>query len=196
MWKIITILALSVLLSGCITTGREATNLDDSRFIVPYTPGQQQQQSASMLEHSIDTAGQNAFPSSRHTSGRKTFVFSPRAHAWAVYDQSGQRVKTGRASGGQKYCADVGRGCKTVVGHYRVYSKRGVDCVSKKFPIGKGGASMPNCMFFHGGYAIHGSYQVPDYNASHGCIRVLPSAANWLNNNFMDIGTSVVVESY
>jgi N-acetylmuramoyl-L-alanine amidase len=27
-------------------------------------------------------------------------------------------------------------------------------------------------VYFHGGYAIHGSYSVPAYLASHGCVRV------------------------
>jgi lipoprotein-anchoring transpeptidase ErfK/SrfK len=51
-------------------------------------------------------------------------------------------------------------------------------------------------MFFHGGYAIHGSYQVPGYNASHGCIRVHPSDAEWLSDNFVRYGTKVVVKPY
>lgn len=55
---------------------------------------------------------------------------------------------------------------------------------------------MPYCMFFRGNYAIHGSPDVPNYNASHGCIRVLPSAARWLSRNFIRIGTTVIVRSY
>ena len=35
-------------------------------------------------------------------------------------------------------------------------------CVSSKFPLGKGGAPMPYCMFFRGGYAIHGSPRIID----------------------------------
>ncbi|MCB1827469.1 MAG: L,D-transpeptidase, partial [Coxiellaceae bacterium] len=37
---------------------------------------------------------------------------------------------------------------------------------------------------------------VPNYNASHGCVRVKPNAAKWLRYNFMTIGTRVVVTSY
>ena len=38
---------------------------------------------------------------------------------------------------------------------------------------------MPYSIFFHGGYAIHGSYEVSRLGrpASHGCIRLLPSHA-------------------
>ena len=35
-------------------------------------------------------------------------------------------------------------------------------------------------MFFNGGIAIHGSTSVPTYPASHGCVRVPLSAAEWL----------------
>lgn len=146
--------------------------------------------------HSDDTKGRSHFPKHRADIKQKTFIFDPKATAWAAYDANGNRVKTGRASGGKGFCADVGRPCRTVTGRFKVYSKRGPDCVSNKYPVGEGGAPMPNCMFFHGGYSIHGSYNVPDHNASHGCVRVLPSAAKWLDNNFMQIGTRVVVERY
>ncbi len=40
-------------------------------------------------------------------------------------------------------------------------------------------APMPYSIFFHGGYAIHGSYDIHDlgYPASHGCIRLHPDDA-------------------
>lgn len=34
--------------------------------------------------------------------------------------------------------------------------------------------------YFHGGYAVHGSTSVPNYPASHGCVRVTIEAMNWL----------------
>jgi N-acetylmuramoyl-L-alanine amidase len=34
--------------------------------------------------------------------------------------------------------------------------------------------------YFHGGYAIHGSYSVPAYPASHGCVRVAVPTMDWL----------------
>ena len=86
--------------------------------------------------------------------------------------------------------------------NFKVYRKEGEDCVSNTFPIESdnhevaGGAPMPYCMFFHGGYADHGANAVPEHNASHGCVRIFPSAAQWLNENFMDIGTKVVVLPY
>lgn len=192
MWKTIVVLMLSSLLMACAHN----YNMNESRYLVPHQSGDSDERPAHKMHHAEDKKGRNAFPATRTATGKKVFIFDPKVRAWAAYDANGYRVKTGRASGGKHYCADVGRGCKTVVGSFRVHNKRGPECKSNKFPLGKGGAPMPNCMFFHKGYAIHGSYHVPDYNASHGCIRVLPSAASWLNNNFMDVGTNVVVKGY
>ena len=153
--------------------------------------------SNSTLPHySQDNKGANVFPMQRPATGRKVFIFDPKYTAWAVYDKDGNRVKTGRASGGAGYCKDINRSCRTAVGSFQVYHKQGENCESTKYPVGEGGAPMPNCMFFHRGYAIHGSPYVPDYNASHGCIRVTPSAARWLNNNFITNGTTVIVKPY
>lgn len=105
-------------------------------------------------------------------------------------------VKSGRASGGRSYCPDVGRSCKTPAGTFYIQSKGGAGCRSSRYPVGKGGAKMPYCMFFSRYYAVHGSYDVPPRNASHGCIRVTPSDALWLHRNFMDIGTKVIVKPY
>jgi lipoprotein-anchoring transpeptidase ErfK/SrfK len=40
-------------------------------------------------------------------------------------------------------------------------------------------APMPHAIFFHGGYAIHGSYEISRLGgpASHGCVRLHPAAA-------------------
>jgi L,D-transpeptidase catalytic domain len=55
-----------------------------------------------------------------------------------------------------------------------------------------GGAGMPYCMHFNGGYAMHEGY-VPRYAASHGCIRLPKGMAE----HFFDAspeGTPVVVK--
>jgi L,D-transpeptidase catalytic domain len=127
--------------------------------------------------------------------GGRVFVFNPRHNYWAAY-KSGRLVGKGRASGGKSYCPDVGRRCLTPRGHFRVYSKGPASCKSSKYPVGRGGAKMPYCMFFYRGYAIHGSYNVPRRNASHGCIRVRPNAARWLSRQFMQHGTKVIVKPY
>lgn len=131
------------------------------------------------------------------TGGKKLFVFNPRNRSWAVYDQNGSRVATGVASGGGEYCTDVDRACRTPEGEHRVYRKGSLSCASKTYPLPNGGAKMPMCMFFRGGYAIHGSDDVPErYNASHGCIRVQTPAAIWLNRQFLSQGASVWVLPY
>lgn len=125
-----------------------------------------------------------------------TFIFNPRTHQWTAINHNGQVVKSGRASGGRGYCSDIRRSCRTPSGTYHVISKGSAGCRSSRYPVGHGGAPMPYCMFFSKYYAIHGSYDVPNYNASHGCIRVRPADARWLHQNFVNIGTKVIVKSY
>ncbi len=129
-------------------------------------------------------------------AANKEFVFSPRTLQWKAINSNGKVVRTGRGSGGRGYCPDIKRSCRTPTGTYNVISKSGPSCRSSRYPVGKGGAPMPYCMFFSRYYAIHGSPDVPNRNASHGCIRVVPSDARWLNQNFMEIGTKVVVQPY
>ena len=48
--------------------------------------------------------------------------------------------------------------------------------------------------YFHGGVAIHGNPNVPPSPASHGCVRVINAAMDWLwAHNEIPIGTSVWV---
>jgi lipoprotein-anchoring transpeptidase ErfK/SrfK len=55
----------------------------------------------------------------------------------------------------------------TVFGTFRFYRRL----------LGTNAKGMVHSVFFHGGYAIHGYHSVPDYAASHGCIRVpIPNA--------------------
>lgn len=136
------------------------------------------------------------FASSRPATGKNVFIFDPKQLAWAAYDPDGSLIRTGIASGGADYCPDIGSKCHTPVGRFTVYRQGGPDCKSSIFPLGKGGAPMPNCAFFNGGYAVHGSYDVPAYNASHGCIRVTPNDAAWLDTHVLNPGTTVIVDSY
>lgn len=115
--------------------------------------------------------------------------------AWAAYDSQGYLVRWGEASGGKRYCADIRRGCRTVTGTYTIYRKQGPGCKSSRFPVGRGGAPMPYCMHFKGGYAMHGG-NVPGYNASHGCVRLHYEDARWLNQEFVDVGRTRVQIKY
>lgn len=124
--------------------------------------------------------------------GRKIIIIDIDDLAFGAYDADGYLQHWGPISGGRGYCPDVGRRCMTPMGKFAIYQKRGAGCVSSKFPVGKGGAPMPYCMFFHGGYALHGSYTVPGYHDSHGCIRLFVNDAKWLNQNFT-VGSSTPV---
>ncbi len=108
--------------------------------------------------------------------------------SWSAYNNEGEFVRGGHVSGGKEYCADIDSECTTVTGTFAIFRKGDEDCKSTKFPVGRGGAPMPYCMFFHGGYALHGSNSVPNYNASHGCVRMSPEDAQWLNEEFVNIG--------
>lgn len=130
------------------------------------------------------------------TLASNTFIFNPKKLSWVAVGENGKVVKSGKASGGSGYCRDIRRSCRTPTGTYSIIGKRGASCRSTRYPVGRGGAKMPYCMFFTKYYAIHGSYEVPNYNASHGCIRVRPNDAKWLHQNFIKVGTTVVVKPY
>lgn len=133
------------------------------------------------------------FPKTNKSINRKTVIVDQSELAWGAYNANGQLLNWGPISGGKNYCADVKRGCNTVKGNFTFYRKKGEGCRSNKFPIGRGGAKMPYCMFFHRGFAMHGSYTVPGYNASHGCVRLFVDDARWLNKEFVDIGKTKVI---
>lgn len=145
-----------------------------------------------------DAKGYYDFPIERPATGKRVFVFDPKKGIWAAYNEKGQRINVGRASGGKMYCPDIKRSCKTIVGQFAILRKGGKDCRSSRYPVKTGGgAPMPYCMYFSSmGYAVHGSTDVPDQNASHGCVRITPKAAQWLSANFMQVGTVVIVLPY
>ncbi len=118
--------------------------------------------------------------------GKKVIMvsISPNQLVFGAYNAQGTLQYWGPISGGRGYCPDIGHGCHTATGNYAIYNKGGSGCRSTKFPVGRGGAPMPYCMFFHGGFAMHGSYEVPGYNASHGCLRMFVNDAEWLNQDF------------
>lgn len=136
-------------------------------------------------------------PKSIKSTGEETFIFSPRARQWAAYNGSGELVGFGRANGGSSFCVELNEPCQTDGGKFRVFRMGDSSCYSHTFPLDKGGgAAMPYCMFFNNGSAIHGSPQLSLMNSSHGCIRVTTPSAQWLSENFVKVGTKVLVTSY
>lgn len=151
------------------------------------------------IPHDLSTAASLDFaplPKTIAAPGEKIIYVSinPKILAWGAYDAQGVLQAWGPVSGGKGWCPDIGRGCHTATGKFAVYQKQGSGCVSRKFPVGRGGAPMPYCMFFHGGFALHGSYDVPGHNASHGCVRLFVPDAKWLNQEFVvDDNVAVIV---
>lgn len=142
------------------------------------------------IPKNLDTATSMDYaplPKTISPPGEKMIYVSidPKILAWGAYNAEGILQAWGPVSGARGWCPDMHRACHTALGKFAVYQKMGADCVSTKFPVGRGGAPMPYCMFFHGGFALHGSYEVPGYNASHGCVRMFIPDAKWLNQEFV-----------
>ncbi len=133
--------------------------------------------------------------------GEKQVIVDQEKLAWGAYDSNGHLVKWGPVSSGRDRCSDSSRSCRTMTGMFRFFSKENERCRSNVYPIGRGGAKMPYCMYFHKGFAMHGSQDIPGYRASHGCIRMFTRDAEWLNHNFVEVsndknnylGTIVIV---
>jgi len=127
------------------------------------------------------------FPRYIKPSKTNTIIVNQKKLAWGAYDSSGKLLKWGPSSAGKNYCKDIGKRCRTPLGDFHAIRKMGSDCTSTVFPVGKGGAPMQYCIFFKGGIALHGSSEVPGYNASHGCVRMYPEDARWLNTQFVEV---------
>lgn len=138
--------------------------------------------------------------------GEKVIIVDPRKHVWGAYSADGTLVRWGTATTGSTWCRDLHRPCRTKAGTFRIYSLGSAGCKSSKFPLPRGGAPMPYCMFFNGGQALHGSpsSHVVAANASHGCVRMHVGDARWLRFEFVDgpnsengyRGTRVIIKSY
>ena len=128
-------------------------------------------------------------------SQEKKVIIDINKHAFGAYNASGELVKWGPISAGRGYCPDTKSYCRTVTGVFSLYRKGSVYCKSGKYPLKtNGGAPMPYCMFFHRGFAMHGS-TLPGYHASHGCIRLFHDDAKWLNQEFTTKNTVVEVSN-
>lgn len=148
---------------------------------------------ATLLEHA---------PFPHHVAeNEKQIIVDQDKLAWAAYDADGNLINWGPISSGRTKCPDSAGSCLTLAGMYRIFNKENEKCKSDIFPVGRGGALMPYCMFFHKGFALHGAKELPGYRASHGCVRLFEKDAKWLNLEFVDtgndsndyLGTKVVV---
>lgn len=144
------------------------------------------------------------FPRYIDAPGSKTIYVSQKELAWGAYDAQGNLIWWGPISPGRSFCSDIGKPCTTPNGIFYVQWKKGLNCISSQFPVHnkngtKGGAPMPYCIHFWGGYALHGSTEVPGYADSHGCVRMFIQDAQWLNEHFIDLpetgqlGTRIII---
>jgi len=130
------------------------------------------------------------------THGQKEVLIDLGKFAFGAYDKAGNLLYWGPETSGAALCPASDANCTTATGQFRVFRMEGKDCTSKQFPLEThGGAPMPYCMFFHGGTAFHTSTLSGFVNRSAGCVRLFDSDAKWLNEQFVELGTKVVVVS-
>lgn len=115
------------------------------------------------------------------TNNKKTIIIDISELAFGAYDKDGELVHWGPVNPGKDSSQTV-RGTD-----FQIYRKGDASCWSKKYE-----SYIPYCMFFHKGFAMHG-YSMPGYPASHGCVRIYNDDALWLNKNFADYKTRVIV---
>jgi L,D-transpeptidase ErfK/SrfK len=145
------------------------------------------------------------FPHRIQSIDEKLIVVDPTQEAWGAYDSDGSLLRWGPISAGSDWCKDLDSPCHTRTGDFRIFSLGSSDCISHKFPLPRGGAPMPYCMYFNNGQALHGEPNgLPGYNASHGCVRLYVNDAEWLRYDFVEgpnsdndyRGTRLVVKAY
>jgi lipoprotein-anchoring transpeptidase ErfK/SrfK len=163
-----------------------ATDLPPYQGQAPYSDSFDESKYVARLPRTID-----------YSSG-KVLLFDPKAYAWGAYDD-GVLVRGGIAQGGADVCRDTQQPCRTKPGIYHIFSMGDASCYSREFPVHKGGALMPYCMFFNEGQSFHGT---PDQmltmeaNISHGCVHMRIPDAAWLRYDFVQKGTKVVILPY
>lgn len=178
-----------LLLASCSTTGTVTQNQARSPYYPEYPA------------YNPNTDYSNRMPASVDTGGKKMVLVDPNVHAWGAYGADGHLVKAGIATAGGTVCPPDETGeptCRTETGTFHITNIGGGECYSKTYPRPHGGGLMPYCMFFHNGQALHGSPDpiVVEANVSHGCVRMRIPDAEWMVNNFAQVGTKVKVLPY
>ncbi|STY28821.1 Enhanced entry protein EnhA homolog [Legionella wadsworthii] len=146
----------------------------------------------------LDIFDISPFPLNIDTKGEKQVIVDQEKLAWAAYDSQGYLIKWGPISSGRDKCNDSSDSCRTLTGRFRIFSKEGKECHSNTYD----NAQMPYCMYFHKGFALHGSNDIPGFRASHGCVRMFVKDAKWMNQKFIELshennnfhGTIVIVK--
>ncbi len=150
------------------------------------------------MQNNTDYASR--LPQHIDTNGKRTVLVDPNVHAWGAYDADGHLVRAGIATAGAAVCPPDGNeaDCRTGFGKFHITSLGDEGCFSSIYPKPTGGGLMPYCMHFNNGQALHGSPDsiVVEANLSHGCVRMRIPDAEWMRNNFAQIGTPVIVKPY
>jgi hypothetical protein len=107
-------------------------------------------------------------------------------------DLSAQRIQVSNGAG-QSYNWPVSSGRSgfgTPHGVYKPYSLQTMH-YSRKYHM----SPMPYSIFFHGGYAIHGTYSTAQLGrpASHGCVRLAPGNARALFSMVKQEGANITI---
>ena len=116
----------------------------------------------------------------------------PAAAVTIDIDLTSQRMQV-TTNSGENYSWPVSTarsGYATPRGYYKPYSLQ-VMHYSRKYHM----SPMPHSIFFHGGYAIHGTYSVSQLGrpASHGCIRLAPANAAKLFSIVQKEGAKIAI---
>jgi hypothetical protein len=123
-----------------------------------------------------------------------TFLFAPAALARVqiTIDLSAQRMDV-QASGGESYSWPISSARAGYVTPRGVYAATSLQTMhySKKYHH----SPMPHSIFFHGGYAIHGTYATRWLGrpASHGCVRISPANAATLYSLVRAEGATITI---
>ena len=107
-----------------------------------------------------------------------TLVVGAKAEVYITVVKSEQRMYVETSTDYYEWDVSTGRnGYDTPTGGFQPYLLKTMHYSSKYE-----NSPMPNSIFFHGGYAIHATYDVKRLGrpASHGCIRLRPRDAKWL----------------
>ena len=120
------------------------------------------------------------------------FVAAPlpcEARVQITVDLSTQTMNVSSSSGSYSWPISSARGgYVTPRGAYGVQSLQSMH-YSKKYH----NSPMPHSIFFHGGYAIHGTYDLANLGrpASHGCVRISPANAATLYELVREEGATI-----
>jgi len=109
-----------------------------------------------------------------------------RADVYILIDKTEQQMYVETPVGNFVWEVSTARsGYHTPTGEFKPYRLEPIH-YSKKYD----NAPMPNSIFFHGGYAIHATYDIKHLGrpASHGCVRLSPQNAKWLYRMIQEEG--------